>query len=51
MDKSPDAVNHGVMTASMMMRAEPQHRQSRASHRSPDRRFAAVAILLPERRR
>jgi hypothetical protein len=35
MDNSPDAVNHGVTTVSMVMRA--WHRwQAGASHRSPD---------------
>jgi hypothetical protein len=32
MDKSPDAVNHGVMTVSMMMRA-PNGAVGRLAHR------------------
>jgi hypothetical protein len=49
MDNSRDAVNRGVMTASMMMRA--RHRwEACASRRSPGRRVAAIVIWLPERR-
>jgi len=52
MEKSPDAVNHGVMTGFHDdARAERHRWQACASHRLPDRRFAAVVIWPPERRR